>query len=143
MDDEYAISSAKSEYREAINAGDVDRLMAVIADTFTDMTDGKASFYLDEGPRVYRWRMGELFAKNEVQTVITIINISIFGDFAFDLGWEKRTLIPKDGGEPTTARYRYFETWKKGSDGKWRISSFINNKDLPPEMAPEGLTAAS
>src|SRR5215469_3327081 len=50
-DDQYAISVAKTEYREAYNSGDVDRLLAVFAAQFTDCSDGEPSFYGNEAVR--------------------------------------------------------------------------------------------
>ena len=42
MDDVYEINVAKAKFREAYNAGNVDRLLAVFADEFTDMSAGIA-----------------------------------------------------------------------------------------------------
>jgi hypothetical protein len=41
----YEINIAKSNFREAHNAGNVDRLLAVFADELTDMTAGAPSFF--------------------------------------------------------------------------------------------------
>jgi ketosteroid isomerase-like protein len=38
----YDINAAKAEFREAYNAGDIDRLLAVFADEFADMSARQA-----------------------------------------------------------------------------------------------------
>src|SRR5262249_20119325 len=134
MDDEYAISVAKSDYRDAYNAGDPDGVCRVFAEGFANMTDGHPSFWDVEAQVSLRHRLQRMFEKYEVRATVTIIDISIYGDFAFDSGWESFTLTPKSGGEPKTERYRYFETWSKDPKGNWKITGFINNRDLPPAM---------
>ena len=136
MDDERALSLAKTEYREGYNAGDVDRVMNVFGGGFILMAEGLSSFYQEEAATAHRVRLKKLFAEYKVDLVVTIIDFVIRADFAFDSGWEAVTLTPKSGGEPITQRYRYFETWNKDAAGNWKISAFITNRDLPPEMLP-------
>lgn len=38
--DEYAISVAKTEYREGYNTGDLERVLSVVADSFSNMSEG-------------------------------------------------------------------------------------------------------
>jgi ketosteroid isomerase-like protein len=136
MDDEQALSLAKTEYREGYNTGDVERVMSVFDEGFILMPEGLPSFFSDEAAIAQRTWLKNLFAAYKVGLVVTIIDFVIRGDFAFDSGWEAVTLTPKTGGEPVTTRYRYFEVWNKDAAGTWRISGFITNKDMPPEMLP-------
>jgi ketosteroid isomerase-like protein len=134
VDDVYAINLAKTEFREAYNSGDVGRLLAVYADSFTDMTVGVPSFYGGEAPQVLRSRMTKLFAEYQTKLVISIITVQVLGAVAYDYGWHELTLTPKSGGEPVITRQRYFELWKKDAQGRWRIAFYIDNMDLPPAM---------
>jgi hypothetical protein len=45
MNHVYEINVAKSNFREAYNAANVDRLLAAFADEFTDMTAGERSLF--------------------------------------------------------------------------------------------------
>jgi ketosteroid isomerase-like protein len=134
MDDQAAILTAITEYRESFNTGDVDRLLSVFAPAFTDMTAGVPSFYGDEASYVLRRRMTELFAAHRAEMKISVIAITVLGDTAFDFGWHILTLTPKSGGPPITSRQRYFELWARQPDGAWKILFFIDNADLPPAM---------
>jgi ketosteroid isomerase-like protein len=134
--DQYAISVAKTEYREAYNTADVDRLLAVFASEFTDWSDGEPSFDGEEAARALRLRTTELFRRFAVRIQVIIIKIVVNGDFAFDRGWHKMILTNRDTGVATESKYRYFETWKK-ENGAWKIDYIITNRELPPRMLPE------
>jgi ketosteroid isomerase-like protein len=131
----YEINVAKGEFREACNSGDVDRLLAVFADEFTDMSSGVPSFFGIDARSVFRARMTKLLERYRVTLIVTIIAIRVFGKTAFDFGWHALTLKPKDGGRPITNRMRYFETWQRNSSGEWKIDSYIDNMDMAPMMA--------
>jgi ketosteroid isomerase-like protein len=135
-DDQYTISQAKTEYREAYNSGDVERLLAVFASQFTDCTEGEPSFYGEEAARALRLRSQELFRLYRVEIAVIIIDIVVKGDFAYDWGWHKLRLTDKATAQVTDTKYRYFETWKK-ENGAWKIAYIITNKELPPRMLPQ------
>jgi ketosteroid isomerase-like protein len=142
MDDAYAIRLAKTELREAYRAGNVNRLLAIFADGFADMSSGPPSFFGVEAKAVLRHRLKILFANYRAQLAVTIISIRIQGALAFDWGWHTLTLIPRQGGRPTVTRTRYLEIWQKDAEGKWKIGIFLDNRDLPPRMPPKEVLAA-
>lgn len=135
-DDVYQINVAKSEFREAFNTGDVERLLSVFGEKFTDLSLGQPSFFLGEAPEILRRRMSELFAKFEAKLEPIVIAIHVRGDMAVDLGWHKLTLTPKAGGAPVTSRQRYVEVWMKDAAGRWKIVIYIDNQDLAPAFVP-------
>jgi len=134
MNDIYAINAAKSEFREAYNTGDVDRLLSVFADGFTDLSAGIPSFSGEEAKSILRSRTLNLFQNYRANLVITINSIRVVRTTAYDFGSHTLTLVPKKASEPITTRRRYFELWHKGADAKWRIELFMDNLDVPPAM---------
>ena len=134
MNDIYAINAAKAEFREGYNTGDVDRLLSIFADGFTDLSADVPSFFGDEAKSVLRSRTANLFQNYRATLVVTITSIRVVQTTAYDFGCHTFTLVPRKGGEPITSRRRYFELWHKGADAKWRIELFIDNPDLPPAM---------
>jgi len=134
--DIYAIRLAKTAFRNAYNKGDVKGVLAIFADGFGDMSGGLASFYGGEARSVLRHHLKRLFAGHRAQLAVTIISIRVQGQLAFDWGWHKLTLKPKNGRKPITTRKRYLEIWQK-QDGKWKIVIFFDNEDVPPEMPPK------
>jgi ketosteroid isomerase-like protein len=141
MDDSYAIRLAKTKLRDAYSKGDVNGVLSVFADRYSDMSAGLASFYGAEARAVLKHRMTDLFAKYHALLAVTIISIRVQGPLAFDWGWHKLTLTPKKGGRSITTRTRYLEIWQKGADGKWKIAIFLDNMDLPPQMPPKEVLA--
>jgi ketosteroid isomerase-like protein len=130
----YEINVAKSKFREAYNAGNLDRLLAVFRDEFTDMSAGAPSFFGADAKSVLRSRMANLFQQYQTTLIVTVIAIRVFGNTAFDYGWHTLTLTPRDAGKPITTRQRYFETWQRDSEGKWKIDLYIDNTDVAPMM---------
>ena len=89
MDDAYAIRLAKTELRDGYNTGDVNRVLSVYADAYSDMSAGLASFYGVEAKAVLKHRLTKLFARYRAQLAVTIISIGIQSGLAFDWGWHK------------------------------------------------------
>jgi ketosteroid isomerase-like protein len=134
--DRYAILATKTEYREAYNSGDLDRLLNVFAPKFTDCSDGEPSFDGEEAVRALRKRAGDLFQSFRVEMAVIVMGVVVKGNFAYDRGWHKVRLTSKDTGSIADTKYRYFETWTK-EGGTWKIDYIITNKELPPRMLSE------
>jgi len=135
MDDTYRINLAKTELREAYDAADVDRLMAVFSSVgFTDMSEGGPTKYGTEAISSFRNKASKLVAEYSVSLTPIINKIVVLGDVAYDYGWHEFTLRPKNGGEPVRKRQRYFEMWNKDAAGNWKIALHINNADVKEEL---------
>jgi len=135
MDDIYKINVAKTEFREAYNTGDVDRLLAVFTgEGFTSMFEGGPSQFGGVARSSLRKEAAEMFDEYSVQMSVIIIDIVVQGDTAYDYGWHEFTLKLKDGGELIRKRQRYFELWNKDSSGEWKIAFHINNQDVREEL---------
>ena len=135
MDDTYLINIAKTEFRDAYNSGNVERLLSVFDEEgFTDMSEDGPSFYDEDAREGLRRRATELFAQYDVKLTVIVINIIVAGDLAYDYGWHEFTLRPKGLEEGLRKRHRYLEVWRKTSSGQWRIVSFINNSDVREEF---------
>jgi ketosteroid isomerase-like protein len=141
MDDRYAIRLAKTKLRDAYSKGDVNGVLSVFGDGYSDMSAGLASFYGGEARLVLKHRLKRLFAKYTAQLAVTIISIQVQRGMAFDWGWHQLTLTPKKGGKPIAKRTRYLEIWQKGSDERWKIAIFFDNMDVPPQMPPREVLA--
>lgn len=135
-DDQYQISVAKTEYREAYNNGDVPRLLSVFASRFTDCSEGEPSFYGAEARHALELRTRRLFQRYKVEIFVIIIDIVVKDAFAYDWGWHKVRLTDKQSGEVTDTKHRYFETWTR-EQGTWKINYIITNKELRPQMLAE------
>ena len=84
MDDTYAIRLAKTKLRDAYSEGDVDGVLSVFGDAYSDMSAGLASFYGPEARAVLKHRLKELFTSYKARLAVTIISIRVNGPWAFD-----------------------------------------------------------
>jgi len=135
MSDIYAINVAKTEVREGYSTGDVDRVLAVMdSGGFTDMSEGEPSEYGLAALSALRARLAKLFAEYSVKMAPIIIDIVVRGNAAHDYGWHELILTPKSGVWPFRKRQRYFEQWRKGVDGTWRIAMLFTNSDVKEEL---------
>ena len=136
MDDAYLINTAKTEFREAYNRGDVEQLLSVFDEEgFTDMSERGPTLYGQAAREGLRERATELFAQYELKLTVIVNEIAVVGHVAYDYGCHEFTLKPKGEGKTLRKRNRYFEVWRKNASGQWRIFSFIDNADVREEFA--------
>ena len=143
MNDRYAINVAKTKLREAYSKADIDEILALYSDSFTDMREAQASFFGVEAKTALRNRLAKLFSEQHVELIPTIIDIKISGDMAVEHGWHQITLRPKSGEPPAVTRKRYVEVWQKEGNLEWRIVLFIDNTDQKPELIEQTLDLRS
>jgi ketosteroid isomerase-like protein len=141
MDDAYAINVAKTEFREAYNTGDVNRLLAILDDDAIDYSDGRQSGYGEAGRKMLRSHLQDHFMRYEVNMAPIIIEIRVMGDTAVDYGWHLLTLTPKNGGSPTTRKMRYIDIWKKDKSGNWKLAMYMDNADIPDQVSASPASA--
>ena len=135
MNDIYSINVAKTEFREGHNTGDVERVAGVFSSHgFTDMSEGEPSAYGIEALSGLRRRLSTLFSAYSVEMTPIIINVVLTGNSAYDYGWHEFILTPKSGGKQIRKRQRYFELWRKDSNGEWKIAMYFTNSDVREEV---------
>lgn len=134
MDDRYAINVAKTKLREAYKNADVEGIVGLFSDSFTDMQEGQATFWGIDAKAAMRIRLEKLFREQNIELIPTIIDIQIAGDTAVEHGWHVVIQRPKLGGPQATTRRRYVEVWRRETDFGWRILLLIDNADQQPEL---------
>jgi ketosteroid isomerase-like protein len=140
-DFEYEIEAAKTEFRDAYSAADIPRLLNLLSDDFVDMSEGQASAFGSGARQTLQASLSQLFAAYEVKLEPVVIGVRGFGDWAFDYGWHKYTLSPKNGGTSVVKRQRYLEIWQKKA-GTWKLAIFMDSKEAEVPVAPS-LTSAT
>jgi ketosteroid isomerase-like protein len=134
MNDTYPIEVAKTAFRDAYNKGDISGVLATFADGLTNMMEGDASFWGPEAKKAMELRLRDIFTNYKAQLAVVIIDINVYGNVAFEQGWYKIKLAPKNGGSDSYTKYRYCERWQKQEDGSWKIDFVMTNKEHPPRM---------
>ena len=127
MDDLYAINSGKTEFREAINSGDPERLIALLDPAFVYMPDGVPTANGTDAADTLRAQFRELTAHYYVQLVPVIIEIRIQDSVAWDYGWQTWRKTPRQGGSQVTVKDRYANVWRKNERGEWKLWMYMSN----------------
>lgn len=137
LDDRYAINAAKTALREGYNSADVEQILSVFADGFTDMTAGLPTFFGVDAKTILRAKLEGLFRDYEVNLTPIIVDIAIAENLAVEYGWHELTIRPKAGGPPEVRRTRYSEIWNRDSNLAWHIVFVMDNADQEPELVEE------
>jgi uncharacterized protein (TIGR02246 family) len=114
-----AIDKGNAEWIEAWEKGDPARIAALFTDD---------AVMLSQGGRVFNGRQEILERqKAAMQSVtrpvkVSVITVKIWldGNTAYETGKYKYEYTEK--GEPTTEEGRYVTTWKRQSDGSWKLT---------------------
>lgn len=134
MDDLYAISAAKTEFREAYNTGNPEPLIALL--------DPDAIYFADQQPLAIgagvpdavRAHFANLFAAHEVHLDPIVIEIRVQGAVACEYGWHQWRFVPRNGGAHFTRKDRYVDIWRKNAAGEWKLWTYMDNLDVSMEM---------
>lgn len=143
MDDLYAINSAKTEFREGFNLGDVPRVLAITDPDLVNFSDGEPSEFAESGLETFEMRLTNLFERFTVDLTVIVIEIRLQGDVAYDYGWHDWTLTPKDGGQSIRRRDRYVDIWRKDKKSNWKLWMYMDNRDVVDPFVPEQMPAPS
>ena len=143
MDDLYAINSAETEFREAFNTGDPERLIALLDPAFVYMPDGVLAANGADAADAIRAQFRELAARYNVQLLPIIIEIRIQDSVAWDYGWHTWRKTPRDGSPQVTVKNRYVDIWRKNEKGEWKLWMYMNNADVPMQTPNGGLISGA
>ena len=131
MDDLYAINFAKTEFREAFNTADPERLIALLDPECVYMPDGLCLAMGADAADAIRVQFRELTEHYDVQLLPIIIEIRIQDSVACDYGLHVWKKTPRDGSPQVTRKDRYVDIWRKNEKGVWRLWMYMNNSDVP------------
>jgi ketosteroid isomerase-like protein len=129
MTDIEAINKVRDDLVESFNAGDADGVIACLADDAIGMPPDVPA---KVGKEVYGAFIRELIDMYDVQETITVLEIEIAGDWAYDRGTWVATIVSKADGTQNERGGDYLWILRKSADGAWRPTRLIWNNDQPP-----------
>ena len=106
------------EWAEASNAGDLDRIMSMVADNCVRIPPKSPLLIGKEAIRKYQQQVFDLYTFKGDEAVV---DFHACGDFAFSRGTWVYNLIPKAGGESIKAYGNFIDIYQKQSDGSLKL----------------------
>jgi uncharacterized protein (TIGR02246 family) len=106
------------EWAEASNAGDLDRIMSMVADNCVRIPPNAPPLIGKEVIRKDQQQFFDLYTSKGDEAVV---DFHACGDFAFSRGTWSYNLIPKAGGESNKAYGNFIDIYQKQSDGSLKL----------------------
>ncbi len=125
-DDPSVITSRSAIWQTALNAGDIDTL---VANYTSDARILAPNEKVAVGSDAVRAAFGSMIDAG-LNGSLTSIEARVSGNIGYNVGIYELTV----GGEVVDTG-KYLETWQRGTDGQWRISNDIWNSDMPAAPA--------
>lgn len=116
--DEQAIRELHVGWIEAVNAGNLEHLLSLMADDVVYLSPGRAPFGRDEFPAGFSagHRQFSLRCLSEQDEV------TVLGDMAYTLCSDSLSITPHAGGATTTLAGHRITIYRKQPDGRWLLA---------------------
>lgn len=125
--DEAAIRAADADWAKAAAAKDLEKCMSYYADDAVLFSPGVPAVVGKDNVRKF---MQQLLGVPNMQLniIVSSVDVARSGDLAFDRGSVQVATVGKNG-KPATNTSQYALTWKKSTDGSWKIAADTSASD--------------
>jgi uncharacterized protein (TIGR02246 family) len=120
--DERAVRELHATWIDAVNAGDLVRLLALMADDVVFLNPGRAPFGRDGFPVGFSsaHQQSRILCTSQLEEVV------IVGEVAYTRCRDSLTVTPRAGGEATELAGYRITIYRKQSDGRWLLARDAN-----------------
>jgi uncharacterized protein (TIGR02246 family) len=120
--DERAIREVQSAWIDAVNAGDLVRLLTLMADDVVFLNPGRAPFGRDGFSAVFSaaHQQARIRCSSELEEVVVV------GEVAYTRSRDSLSVIPIAGGEAKHLAGHRITVWRKKPDGRWLLARDAN-----------------
>lgn len=116
--DESAIRAVHSTWIEAVNAGDLDGLLGLMADDVVFLNPGRAPFGRDGFPPGF----SAAHQRARINCVSELENVVVVGEVAYTLSRDSLSVTPRAGGETVRLAGDRLTVYRKQLDGRWLLA---------------------
>ena len=116
--DERAIREVHSTWIDAVNAGDLDRLLSLMADDVVFLTPGRAPIGRDGFPPGF----SAAHQQAQIRCVSQLEEVVVVGEVAYTRSRDSLSVIPRAGGEAMQMAGYRITVYRKQSDGRWLLA---------------------
>jgi len=120
--DEQAIRDAHDAWIAAVNSGDTERLLALMAADAVFMNPGEEPLGRDGFPAKFT----SAHRRFHIQCVSELQETVVLGDMAHTRCRDSLCVTPRDGGATTRLAGYRLSVWRRQPDGRWLFSRDAN-----------------
>ena len=115
--DERAIREVHSTWIDAVNAGDLGRLLTLMADDVVFLNPGRAPFGRDGFSAIFpaAHQQARIICISELEEVVVV------GEVAYTRSRDSLSVIPRAGGETMQLAGDRLTVYRKQPDGRWLL----------------------
>src|SRR3989440_7768728 len=116
--DERAIREVHSTWIDAVNAGDLDRLLSLMADDVVFLNPSQAPFGRDG----FSTGFSAAHQKAQIRCVSELEEVVVVGEVAYTRSRDSLSVIPRAGGKAKQLAGHRITVYRKRPDGRWALA---------------------
>jgi uncharacterized protein (TIGR02246 family) len=116
--DERAIREVHSTWIDAVNAGDLDRLLSLMADDVVFLSPGQAPFGRDG----FSAGFSDAHEQAQVRCVSELEEVVVVGEVAYTRSRDSLSVIPRAGGKAMQMAGHRITVYREQPDGRWLLA---------------------
>ncbi len=119
---EQAIREVHATWIDAVNAGDLVRLLTLMTDDVVFLNPGRAPFGRDGFPGGF----SAAHQQSRIRCISNLEEVVIVGEVAYTLCRDSLSVTPRAGGEATELAGHRITIYRKQPDGRWLLARDVN-----------------
>ena len=116
--DERAIREVHSTWIDAVNAGDLVRLLTLMADDVVFLNPGRAPFGRDG----FSAGFSAAHQQSRIRCISELEEVVVVGEVAYTRSRDSLSVTPRAGGEATQLAGHRITVYRKQPDGRWLLA---------------------
>jgi len=128
--DEQAICEVHSTWIDAVNAGDLARLLVMTTDDVVFLNPGRSAFRQDE----FCANFSAAHEQVRIRCISELEEVVVVGEVAYTRSRDSLTVSPRAGGEVSRLTGDRLTIYRKQPDGRWLLARDANT--LSPVVEP-------
>jgi uncharacterized protein (TIGR02246 family) len=116
--DERAVREVHATWIDAVNAGDLGRLLKMMADDVVFLNPGRAPIGRDEFPLGF----SAAHQHSKIRCISELEEVVVVGEIAYTRCRDSLAIFPRVGGETTELAGDRLTIYRKQPDGRWLLA---------------------
>ncbi len=116
--DERAVREVHTTWIDAVNAGNLARLLDLMADDVVFLNPGRAPFGRDGFPAGF----STAHEQCRIRCISMLEDVVVAGDVAYTVSRDTLSVTPRAGGETAALAGHRMSVYRKQPDGRWHLA---------------------